>query len=241
MNESLQLLPLPRQITFTDKLFHLPTDGLIVLTGRDPQGLLQSAARFEAILWKQFGFNWETVVGTATEPQASLRLLVSPDQVPYSQGYRIHIGEDGILICGHDQAGVFYGVTTLIQVLQHAGNQLPGMEVFDWPDFAARGVMLDISRDKVYRMETLYDLVDRLASWKINQLQLYTEHTFAYRRHPEVWKDASPMTGEEILYLDHFCKDRYIELVANQNSFGHMERWLKHPQYGHLAEDSWHL
>ena len=34
-------------------------------------------------------------------------------------------------------------------------------------------------------VKTLYDLVDRLASWKINQLQLYTEHTFAYRNHPE--------------------------------------------------------
>ncbi len=236
MTAYLNLLPLPKQISFQEGEFLLPADGYIVLGGKDPQALLQSAARFEAVLWKQLGFNWETVVGEVPGSQACLSLKIAPDLVPYAQGYRIHIRPEGILVDGHDVAGVFYGVATLIQVLQQSGNQLPCLEVFDWPDFTARGVMLDISRDKVYRMETLYDLVDRLASWKINQLQLYTEHTFAYRKHPTVWKDASPMTGEEILYLDRFCKDRHIELVANQNSFGHMERWLKHPEYAPLAE-----
>ena len=54
--------------------------------------------------------------------------------------------------------------------------------------------MLDISRDKVPTMPTLFALVDRLAEWKINQLQLYIEHTFAYRGHEEVWRNADPMT-----------------------------------------------
>jgi hypothetical protein len=96
--------------------------------------------------------------------------------------------------------------------------------------------MLDISRDKVPTMQTLFELVDLLAHLKINQLQLYTEHTFAYRDHEIVWKDASPMTGDEIRQLDAYCRERFIELVPNQNSFGHLERWFKHPQYAHLAE-----
>jgi len=85
-------------------------------------------------------------------------------------------------------------------------------------------------------MATLFALVDQLAELKINQLQLYTEHTFAYRHHAVVWKDASPMTHEEIRQLDSYCRDRFIELVPNQNSFGHLERWFKHPKYQHLAE-----
>jgi hypothetical protein len=96
--------------------------------------------------------------------------------------------------------------------------------------------MLDISRDKVPTLETLYGLVDRLAGWKINQLQLYTEHTFAYRQHPEVWAEASPLTGQDILELDAYCRERFVELAPNQNSFGHMHRWLKHPRYAPLAE-----
>jgi hexosaminidase len=85
-------------------------------------------------------------------------------------------------------------------------------------------------------METLYALVDMLASWKINQFQLYTEHTFAYRRHRTVWANASPMTAEEVLALDVYCRDRFIELVPNQNSFGHMHRWLMHEPYVPLGE-----
>ena len=110
------------------------------------------------------------------------------------------------------------------------------MEIEDSPDFLVRGVMLDISRDKVPTMATLRGLVDLLSSWKINQLQLYTEHTFAYRKHRVVWKDASPMTAEEIVELDAYCRERFVELVPNQNSFGHMERWLKHEPYRKLAE-----
>ena len=96
--------------------------------------------------------------------------------------------------------------------------------------------MLDVSRNRVPTMQTLLELVDLLASWKINQLQLYTEHTFAYRNHPEVWADASPMTGEEILALDAYCRERFIELVPNQNSYGHMTRWLTHERYRPLAD-----
>lgn len=65
------------------------------------------------------------------------------------------------------------------------------MKITDWPDFANRGIMIDVSRDKVPTMETLYRMVDMLSSWKINQVQLYTEHTFAYKNHKTVWKDAS--------------------------------------------------
>jgi hypothetical protein len=110
------------------------------------------------------------------------------------------------------------------------------LAISDYPDFSARGLMLDISRCKVPTLESLMRLVDLLAGLKINQLQLYTEHTFAYREHPEVWADASPVTGQDILELDAYCRERFVELVPNQNSFGHLRPWLSHPSYKHLAE-----
>jgi hypothetical protein len=85
-------------------------------------------------------------------------------------------------------------------------------------------------------METLYKLVDMMAEFKMNQIQLYTEHTFAYRNHKDVWEKASPMTAEQILKLDAYCRDRYVELVPNQNSFGHLHRWLEKERYRPLAE-----
>jgi hexosaminidase len=152
------------------------------------------------------------------------------------QAYLIHIDARGTHVTSHDPAGLFYAKQTLAQLRRQFGDNIPFLHIEDWPDFPARGVMLDISRDKVPTMQTLFALVDELAHWKINQLQLYTEHTFAYAGHEDIWRGASPITPDEVRQLDAWCKARFIELVPNQNSFGHMERWLKHPRYTPLAE-----
>jgi hypothetical protein len=73
-------------------------------------------------------------------------------------------------------------------------------------------------------MKTLREIVDLLARCRYNQFQLYTEHTFAYAAHPAVWEEADPLTPAEIRKLDAYCQIQGIELVANQNTFGHMER-----------------
>lgn len=240
MQPSFLFLPAPRQLHYADDVYPLPENALILLdaaSAGSPQPLRAAANRFQAALERAGGLRWEQTASRAVpREQVGLALRVAPERSPYPQGYRLHIQPGGITVEGHDPAGVFYGVCTLIQIVEQAGAQLPCLEITDWPDFPARGVMLDISRDKVYRMDTLYELVDRLAGWKINQLQLYTEHTFAYRNHPVVWANASPMTGEEIMALDAYCRERFIELVPNQNSFGHLERWLVHEPYAAMAE-----
>lgn len=237
--QPVQFLPIPRRVDWSPEGCVLPGGRLIALQGAPAHLLRPAALRLQAALARR-GVTWELAAGWSL-PAAEIgaALCVDPAAVTAAQGYRLSVRPDGIRIVGHDLPGVFYGVCTLLQLLDQAqGGVLPGVEIADWPDFAARGVMLDISRDRVYRMDSLFELVDRLAGWKINQLQLYTEHTFAYRAHPEVWQGASPMTGEEILTLDAFCRERFIELVPNQNSFGHLTRWLTHPRYAHLAEVS---
>ncbi len=156
--------------------------------------------------------------------------------VAHEQGYELTITADEIKVRAKTEAGLFYADQTLKQLLAQFPERLPTLVCKDWPDFEERGVMLDISRDKVPTMDTLYALIDMLASWKVNQFQLYTEHTFAYRNHKIVWGKASPVTAEEIQALDAFCQERHIELVPNQNSFGHMRRWLIHEPYRHLSE-----
>jgi len=155
-----------------------------------------------------------------------------------AEGYRLVVTGDRVTIEARDAAGAFYARATLAQLIRlgAASGAIPAMTIEDAPDFPERGVMLDVSRDKVPTMATLYRLIDELASLKVNRLQLYLEHTFAYRGHDEVWAQASPFTGAELEAIDVFCRERFIELVPNQNSFGHMERWLKHPAYAPLAE-----
>jgi hypothetical protein len=163
---------------------------------------------------------------------------VDRGQVGHAQGYRLSVRPDALTLLAADPPGLFYGLMTLRQLLRGARGtgRLACLRIEDWPEYPVRGVMLDISRDRVPTLPTLRRLIDLWAELKYNQVQLYTEHTFAYPAHEEVWRDASPLTPAEVEELDRYCRARGIELAANQNSFGHMERWLRHPRYRPLAE-----
>ncbi len=224
------LLPIPRQLKLTSEPFNLAAQGLIWI---DSPVLLFEAKKLQSALKQYAGVEWE--IGCGTHNGTIIRLAAAPS-LNKAESYRLNITPSEISIEGSDAAGVYYGVCTLNQLVQQYGRTLPGMRIEDWPDFPARGVMLDISRDKVPTLTTVMELIDRLSTWKINQLQLYMEHTFAYRQHPVVWAKASPFTGQDILELDRYCRERHVELVPNQNSLGHMERWLKHPAYHDLSE-----
>ena len=232
------LFPKPQRVERRDGVMACPDVLMIYLENEVP--LIHPIAERLQRRLTDLGLD---VVLTATDaalepPYITLRL--DPDDAVYIQGYRLIVNGNGILVTGADPAGLFYGMTTLVQLCAVAtrGQEpgIPRVRIVDWPDFPNRGVMLDVSRDKVPTMETLYALVDRLADWKINQLQLYMEHTFAYRGHEVVWQGASPFTGEDIMALDAYCRERFVELVPNQNSFGHMTRWLIHEPYNALAE-----
>lgn len=151
------------------------------------------------------------------------------------EAYRLSIGQD-IRITASTHAGLRLGAHTLVQIARLHPDALPKLEIDDAPSFAHRGVMLDVSRDRVPTMAHLKHTVDLLAGLKINQLQLYTEHTFAYAGHEAAWRDSSPITPAEARELDAYCSARGVELVPNQNCFGHLAHWLKLPRYLHLAE-----
>ncbi len=166
---------------------------------------------------------------------------IKPDEVAAEEGYTLTIS-DKVQITARSSIGIRHGHRTLNQLIRQYGRTLPRLIIEDYPSFLVRGVMLDISRDRMPTLEHLFETIELLASWKINHLQLYTEHTFAYKGHDVVWKDASPITTDEIQQIDEHCTNNGITLAANQNCFGHMTRWLKHKEYAHLAEtvDGWY-
>jgi hypothetical protein len=176
------------------------------------------------------------VISADSEKGAAATIVLRRNFDLRAQGYRLHITMRHVVLEFADEAGAFYGAMTLRQLIRLFKESLPACRIEDHPDFPARGVMLDISRDKVPTLDTLFMLVDEFAEWKINHLELYMEHTFAYSRHRVVWEEASPLTPDEIRALDAHCRARHVELVANQNTFGHMHRWLKHARYRDLAE-----
>lgn len=235
MSDKWILLPEPQRVRRLEGAHRLREGRFIWLEGNAPALLRAGEALRDALA--SAGARWELTAAGGSDPGCLGAVVhVDPAQVPQPEGYRLAIEPEQIRLVAHDAAGAFYGAMTLRQIARQSHGEIGCARIEDWPDLPHRGVMLDVSRDKVPSMETLFALVELLAEWKLNQFQLYTEHTFAYREHREVWEKASPLTGEEILALDAYCRDRHVELVPNQNSFGHLERWLVHPRYTPLAE-----
>ncbi|MEO1057707.1 MAG: family 20 glycosylhydrolase, partial [Actinomycetota bacterium] len=127
--------------------------------------------------------------------------------------------------------------TIMTLITEGAAHRLADdLGLFGEPAFEHRSFMLDISRDRVPTQETLKWLIDLLATLRYTELQLYVEHTFSFRGHRTVWGSASPITHSEVAELVSYGRERGLELVANLNTFGHMERWLAHPSYRERAE-----
>ncbi|WP_066628987.1 beta-N-acetylhexosaminidase [Labilibacter marinus] len=222
------LFPAPKEVKYATGNFN------------EVQGATFSSNEFYSVIKKSLAFNIKGELKVLSSPLTNNTFKLSIDStLTHLQQYKLTIDSTNITITGKDEAALYYGKQTLLQIIkysQETGQATPCLTINDWPDFERRGYMLDISRDKVPTMETLYHIIDLLASWKINEFQLYTEHTFAYQNHKKVWEEASPMTPKEITQIDAYCKAKFIDLVPNQNSFGHMENWLKHDEYLHLAE-----
>lgn len=154
------------------------------------------------------------------------------------QTYTLTIEAHGAKVQAATSAGARHGLATLAQLVRLTGaaGHLPCGVIEDWPAIARRGVMLDVSRDRVPTMREMLALVDTLAAFKCNHLQLYIEHTFAYSGHEAAWQGWSPITPDELRRIDAYAHARGVEVAANQNCFGHLAHWLRLPGYAHLAE-----
>ncbi len=153
-----------------------------------------------------------------------------------SDEYKICVSREGVKITALDDCSVFRAISTLRQLIVKHGSSVPFCEISDSPDFEKRAYMLDISRCRMPKVETITRLIDLLAELKYNEFQLYMESfVFKYKHFPEYTKDFDCLTPEDIKYLDAYCRDRFIDFVPNQNSFGHMNAWLSEKELSHLA------
>jgi len=172
------------------------------------------------------------------KPLAAIKVVSTHSAPDHPEGYALAISKTGIEISFRETGGLRAATATLRQLLREYGRKLPCLKIRDWPDFPRRGVMLDISRGRVPKLETLLDLAERLADFKINELQLYIEHTFAYKKYKSVWQSWGALTAKEIQILDARCRELGIDLVPNQNSFGHLRYFLEDSRLKKIAEVS---
>jgi hypothetical protein len=230
----LNLLPFPRSLKRHAGCFVLPRETSICLDcGVAEYSGLSLAAAAD-------GIGIHLVFNPSSSRKRKPAITASrSDRAPnHPEGYALTITKSGIEIHYREMGGLRAAFATLRQLFREYRRQLPCLSIQDYPDFARRGVMLDISRGRVPKAETLQNLVELLADFKINEFQLYTEHTFAYSNYRHVWNGWGPLTGKEIEGLDARCRTLGIDLVPNQNSFGHLRYWLEYPPLKKLAEVS---
>jgi hexosaminidase len=170
------------------------------------------------------------------KPLAAIKVVHTHSAPDHPEGYALAISKTGIEISFYETGGLRAATATLRQLLREYGRRLPCLRIRDWPDFSRRGVMLDISRGRVPKLETLLDLAEKLSDFKINELQLYTEHTFAYKNYKSIWQSWGALTAKELQILDARCRELGIDLVPNQNSFGHLRYFLADPRLKKLGE-----
>jgi len=150
--------------------------------------------------------------------------------------YFLNVAAHGARIVSSSKRGFYRAGTTLKQLLLNFPDELPCLIIDDWPDYPARGFYHDVTRGRVPTIDTLKRLADTLAFYKINQLQLYIEHAFAFRNMPELWEGKDPLRADHIRELDAYCADRYIDLVPSLSTFGHLYELLRLPRFERLNE-----
>lgn len=190
-------------------------------------------------LRKEFAGHGRELVIDMADSDSDLLLVHSPQLGP--DAYDLEVSSEQVTISASTPAGFHYGLSTLSQWIRAAAwrselTEVRCVRIQDQPDFEARGFSIDVARDKRPTMQVLFEIVERFSSWKYNQMQLYMEADFAYSGAAQVLAERSPYTPEEMRALDQHCRSHHVELIPNQQSFGHMHAWLRHDRWRHLAE-----
>lgn len=193
-------------------------------------------------------------------PTAQAIVLQRDPRAPVAEpeGYALDVTPQGVRITARSDAGLFYGVVTLYQLLTPDAKQgtveVPAISIRDWPRFRWRGLMLDSVRhfQSVAGVELL---LDQMAQHKLNvfhwhltddqgwriQIKRYPELTKigAWRTPPDAGKDGEPQryggfyTQDQIRAVVAYAAARHITIVPELDMPGHAQAAVaSYPQLG---------
>ena len=217
----MDFLPQPQKITYKDDVFKITYKTNIILTNTKPEALLY-AKMLQKTIESETGLSLIIRRGTSRAGD----IVIKEDNSLENSHYTIDVSSNIIVLLGGDDEAVCNGVQTLKQIIKRFGARVRGLEIEDYPHMQNRAYYLDVSRGRIPTLEALKKYADLLCEYKINQWQLYIEHTYLFRDLSEAWRDDEPLTAEEIMELDAYCNARHIELVPSLATFGHMYKIL---------------
>jgi len=185
------------------------------------------------------GFDVETA---PTPDKANLVLerregLAFPNEVRddvLDQAYVLSVAPDQVSVAARGAAGISYGLQTLRQMLRQE-RELPCVRITDWPDMPFRGLHLTLGSGHMPAFEKMKQLIDTLASYKMNAFVMEYDDRFPFEKHP-VLVHPSALSKDQIRELIAFGTERHVDVIPLLDSLGHAQAYLAHEEYRHLAE-----
>lgn len=237
--QPVSIIPQPVQVTQNKGNFTLTAQTVI---GYE-KGLQEQAEYLQDLLSRSTG--WDLTVQEGTR-KADIRLSLSPSQIKDSEGYRLETNPKGVTICGADEAGVFYGIQTLLQLFpsevysrerqRNVSWTVPAVSVYDAPERPWRGMMLDVAR-YFYDKDFVKKYIDMMAMYKLNKLQFHLIDDSGWRleikKYPlltEIGAWAGPdskrlggyYTQEDIKEIIEYGRLRNVEIIPEIEFPAHM-------------------
>ncbi|MBR4469211.1 MAG: family 20 glycosylhydrolase [Bacteroidales bacterium] len=246
--QNTHILPTPQQVEFTEGYFTWDENVVLTYDASDAE-INQIVTMFrtdlDQISGRKVQFSRGVIKGMHfIELTKTDHLGVSENE---DQAYRLTVNNNFIRLEATTNTGLFYATQSLKQLYRYAYLKspsstivIPSMTITDWPNFKVRAWQDDISRGPIVSMDYLKRLIPQLAECKLNAFSLYTEHTFKTKCHPDI-APTDAFTAEEIKELEDFCRPYHIQIIGNQQCFGHFEEILSNPFYSHLADTKWNL
>jgi hexosaminidase len=174
------LIPLPQKMECREGAFQLRPKTQILV---DPAS--QDTGQYLADrLRKATGYQLNLIASTQPRTPKGAVTLTTRDAKPAlgAEGYELTVAPDSVVIRASGQAGMFYGVQSLLQLLPPdvlAATPMPGqvwkipcVQIEDQPRFKWRGLLLDVARH-FFTKDEVKQLLDVLALQKVNTLHIH--------------------------------------------------------------------
>ncbi len=228
------ILPQPKKLKKTGGVISV-ANLKIVLTAKCDERIFRAAQKLANEMYEETG-NKPVLTKTFGAPDVDGKIVIDCLGKKSGEGYKLSAKENGILITGDTLAGTFYGIQTLRQMLETCGEDIECCEIEDKPDMSYRGFYHDAARGRVPTLEGALKMVDFLAYYKHNSYQLYIEHNFEFDEYKGIYKAFGTLSAEEIMEIDAYCYENFIDFVPSLSTFGHLYRLLQSNKYKHLCE-----
>ncbi len=152
------------------------------------------------------------------------------------EAYTIRVTPEGVEIAARASVGIFYGVQTLLQLVEGPKGEavIPEVEIHDWPSLAYRGTMVDMSHGPLPREEEIKRQIDFLSQWKDNQYFFYSETSIEMDGYPLVSARAR-YTAEQVRRIIDYARQRHVDVVPCVELYGHLHDLFRIERYSDLA------